>query len=544
MTRRAAAGAAPVRAGARNARRGLRIQTIHGFAQTLLASFPAEAGINPGFRPIEGRAEAELVRRTLAALLADAEASGDQRLIAMCRRLACGSVRRGAGLSETCARAEEMIDALGDPAAFEATLLERGRDRRADVRGGMAARLADDEIDVRRSRTDRGQSRLGHRNRQDDRRQSDAFLCGGDADDRLAMLDEVGKESGDREGRTVQRQPGQTIHPEYAELLGEFAHWLVELRRAPRRCSPRRRLRAFARARRSRAPMPRQARRRGRRLRRPDPLDPAAARHRRGWANGCASSSTSAPTMSWSTRRRTPMPTNGRSSTPSRPNISPGRTERAGGPCSWSATTSRRSSVSRGPIRGNFEHFARPSRARRLPLRRRSTARLGARIPRPVDRRQLPFVAAVLQVVDALIDEVGHEAMGCPRRPTATSAIPSRPGEVELWPASRPPTRTVTTREGEEGWVAEPVRLYADALARQIKAGSTTRRCGEHRTAAVRRRHPGPRAQPRRTRQPDRRPALRPWRAGGGDRPAPSPKPLAVKDLLAAIGFAVQPHDD
>ena len=31
---------------------GLRIQTIHSFAQTLLASFPAEAGVAPGFSPI------------------------------------------------------------------------------------------------------------------------------------------------------------------------------------------------------------------------------------------------------------------------------------------------------------------------------------------------------------------------------------------------------------------------------------------------------------------------------------------------------------
>ena len=53
---------------------GLRIQTIHSFAQTLLAAFPAEAGIAPGFRAIEGRAEAELARRTLATLLADAVA--------------------------------------------------------------------------------------------------------------------------------------------------------------------------------------------------------------------------------------------------------------------------------------------------------------------------------------------------------------------------------------------------------------------------------------------------------------------------------------
>ena len=54
---------------------GLRIQTIHSFAQALLASFPDEAGIAPGFRPIEGRAEQELARTTLANLLADAEAT-------------------------------------------------------------------------------------------------------------------------------------------------------------------------------------------------------------------------------------------------------------------------------------------------------------------------------------------------------------------------------------------------------------------------------------------------------------------------------------
>ena len=33
---------------------GLRIQTIHAFAQSLLAAFPAEAGLLPGFRPLEG----------------------------------------------------------------------------------------------------------------------------------------------------------------------------------------------------------------------------------------------------------------------------------------------------------------------------------------------------------------------------------------------------------------------------------------------------------------------------------------------------------
>ena len=55
---------------------GLRIQTIHSFAQALLASFPAEAGITPGFTPIEGRAEQELARTTLANLLGRSRGAG------------------------------------------------------------------------------------------------------------------------------------------------------------------------------------------------------------------------------------------------------------------------------------------------------------------------------------------------------------------------------------------------------------------------------------------------------------------------------------
>ena len=76
---------------------GLKIQTIHSFAQALLAAFPAEAGIAPGFQPIEGRAEQELVRRTLADLMADAEATGDERLIrdVQCLEPAARRGRRG-----------------------------------------------------------------------------------------------------------------------------------------------------------------------------------------------------------------------------------------------------------------------------------------------------------------------------------------------------------------------------------------------------------------------------------------------------------------
>ena len=103
---------------------GLKIQTIHSFAQSLLAAFPAEAGITPGFQPIEGRAEQELVRRTLAELLADAEARGDEWLIgdvqSLSRRLGeAGAVE----YLQTCARRPDALAALGRREGIEAAIL-------------------------------------------------------------------------------------------------------------------------------------------------------------------------------------------------------------------------------------------------------------------------------------------------------------------------------------------------------------------------------------------------------------------------------------
>lgn len=60
---------------------GLQIQTIHSLAQSLLGSFPEEAGLVPGFAPIEGRDQDELYSESLATLVREAEASGDNTVI-------------------------------------------------------------------------------------------------------------------------------------------------------------------------------------------------------------------------------------------------------------------------------------------------------------------------------------------------------------------------------------------------------------------------------------------------------------------------------
>ncbi|MEO7277982.1 MAG: UvrD-helicase domain-containing protein, partial [Sphingomicrobium sp.] len=112
---------------------GLRIQTIHSFAQTLLAGFPAEAGITPGFQPIEGRAEQELARTTLANLLAEAERGSGSGLKGglaggLIDDVQCLSLRLGEGAAVDylmrCAQAPAELDALGPQASIEPRLKE------------------------------------------------------------------------------------------------------------------------------------------------------------------------------------------------------------------------------------------------------------------------------------------------------------------------------------------------------------------------------------------------------------------------------------
>ncbi len=92
---------------------GLRIQTIHSFCQSLLAGFPVEAGLVPGFRPLEAREEALLAREALADMLVAEEAAGRRRLVDAVGAL---SLRLGEGGAEAfllaCARAPDAMDAL------------------------------------------------------------------------------------------------------------------------------------------------------------------------------------------------------------------------------------------------------------------------------------------------------------------------------------------------------------------------------------------------------------------------------------------------
>ncbi|WP_423602338.1 double-strand break repair helicase AddA [Sphingomonas sp. MS122] len=126
---------------------GLRIQTIHSFCQTLLSAFPIEAGLTPGFRPLEAREETALARDTLAEMLADAGREGRDGLIDAVGAL---SLRLGEGKAEAflhaCAKAPDAMEAL--PAGVQPWLRRAMGLPAGDVLEEAARWCSDDNFDV------------------------------------------------------------------------------------------------------------------------------------------------------------------------------------------------------------------------------------------------------------------------------------------------------------------------------------------------------------------------------------------------------------
>jgi ATP-dependent helicase/nuclease subunit A len=88
---------------------GIRIQTIHGFCQSLLAAFPIEAGLVPGFRPLEAREESVLAREALAEMLMDASQHAIDTVGALSLRLGEGEAEN---FLRDCARSLAALQQL------------------------------------------------------------------------------------------------------------------------------------------------------------------------------------------------------------------------------------------------------------------------------------------------------------------------------------------------------------------------------------------------------------------------------------------------
>ncbi len=130
---------------------GLRIDTIHAFSQWLLAAFPEEAGLSPGTRAMEDRDRSLLAREVLSGLLLDAEAQGDA---AMLDALSTLSLRMTPAAIEVfllrCASAHDVWDGLSPWAQGDlAGEVKRLVGLRADAgEADLVALCSDDVFDV------------------------------------------------------------------------------------------------------------------------------------------------------------------------------------------------------------------------------------------------------------------------------------------------------------------------------------------------------------------------------------------------------------
>ena len=129
-----------------DARGGVRVQTIHAFSASLLASFPLEAGLPPGFSALDERTGAELRERALADVLRSAEDDGDAVWLADVHAIAAESGADAvAGVAQTVARHWRGVAALGKPEAALRRML-RLPDGERDA--ALASAMADDAFPV------------------------------------------------------------------------------------------------------------------------------------------------------------------------------------------------------------------------------------------------------------------------------------------------------------------------------------------------------------------------------------------------------------
>jgi ATP-dependent helicase/nuclease subunit A len=533
---------------------GLRIQTIHAFAQTLLASFPAEAGISPGFQPIEGCAESELATRTLADLLTAAEHDPTSTLGADIARL---SMRLGEDDTVKylmrCAHAPAIT--ARDPAAAEPMLRAAVGLPEGDIEQFIVERCGDDFIDTGLF------DRLIAANRAWGLAKANEIVANltnwlaSDVNDRAQTLDKLNKNIVTQKGEPCKVSPKQiAAEPDYETLVVEFHEWHSELlgfRRAAElvavQAAGLRAGAAFATAytaakraagvadfddliRWTRTLFEREGMGEWVRYkldRRTDHIlvDEAQDSNRDQWQivdalAGEFFSGASEAEQRWRTL------------------FMVGDFKQA--IYGFQGTDP----AEFGRMRDSVRH-----RASLLVEAEDQADSGGPRLAR--EFRDLSIDAsfrsapAILELVDAVIREVGHDQMGLDDRPNLHRAVHDRwPGQVDHWPAFEI-GEADDDADGEEGWISDADRAYSTYLAGEVKAlldeaplMSSTKRplCAGDIMILVRSR-----------KELTSLLVARLFSAGvpvaGIDR-LHLHKPLAVQDLVAAVRFAVQPLDD
>ncbi len=527
---------------------GLRIQTLHAFAQTLLAAFPAEAGIAPGFRPIEGRVEQELARRTLADLVASAETNSDTGLIADIQALSMRLGEEGAvSYLAACARRADAFAGLGNRDQIEPKLRNLVGLPAENVADFLHNACADDSFDCALlhalAATNEAWGTVTGTGYVDSIRTWLAL----DPKARFDTLHLVSKVVMKADGDPRATASGQTkANPSY-QILSDDAYaafaWLTTMKSAANLTS----------------------------------IQAAGLRAGQAYAAAYTTAKETAGVadfgdlISW-TRRLLETPGIGdwvRFKLDRRTDhilVDEAQDTNAD---QWAIVKALAeeyftgSSETEGRWRtlfmvGDFKQAifrfqgTDPQEFEKMRrFTRDAAASLDGAEEQAREFRELSINAsfrsspAVLGLVDGVIAEVGYEAMGLPDRPARHEAHHrQRPGRVEWWPAF-----SIDDEEGEEagdeGWLGESERRYATDLARTVRQwideGPVLASTGRPLSAGdvlILVRSRGELASLLVARLFAERVPV-----AGIDR-LHLHRPLAVKDLLAAVGFAVQPLDD
>ncbi len=208
---------------------GLRIQTIHGFCQGLLAAFPIEAGLVPGFRPIEPREEALLRRQALSDLLVQAEREGRARPVETIGALSVRLGEQGAEqfLAE-CARAHDGLEAL--PAGIAPFVRTQLGLPLGDVAAHIRASCGDDAIDRATLDTIAALNRGWGTKSGIERAGAIGAWLAADVDERAATLDALHLVWAKKDGDPLSFGKGRApVDPDYAEHAMAMHGWCGEL---------------------------------------------------------------------------------------------------------------------------------------------------------------------------------------------------------------------------------------------------------------------------------------------------------------------------
>ncbi|MBW0145065.1 double-strand break repair helicase AddA [Sphingomicrobium clamense] len=517
---------------------GLKIQTIHAFSQALLSSFPAEAGIAPGFEPLDERGEEELARQVLADVASEAAASPmpqDRQFLEDLKTLSLRLGEQGAVdyLRSAARHPAAMRDLPDDDAIDErvrllvglpegeidAYLAEQCNDFRFD------RRLCDALIEVNRAWGTKTGSAVV------DRLKTWLELPDGE---RMDGLSEMAKDIVTQKGEPSKKQKDQALAARLADRVAELSGLKARAAMARAQAAALRAGKRFSRA--------YEAAKRAAAVADFDDLI--------RWTRGLLDQPGVGDWIRFKLDHRIDhvlvdeaQDTNGRQWAIIRALVDEYFSGADEAEDRW------RTLFMVGDFKQAIYRFQGADPKEFVAVRKlfdeksRELAAVAGDADRPRAFRDLDIsksfrsAGAILDVTDQVIEEVGAEAMGLPRHPPPhETAHPNAHGQVEWWPAFSVADAENGEEEGEESWVELRDRLYADALADAVAGmvGEGTapgdilillRRRSELASLIVARLYS----------------AHVP--VAGVDRLFLS-RPLAVRDLIAAMAFASQPDDD